>query len=259
MAQRSQAPNVLSITAGVLLLALLTFSVLQWLQMPVGTFIDWLIGIVAFVWLMTLITVPWNIYFEAREVLSLQKNPTKPIPSHISMSYVSRVAVFSLLSAIVLHILTAAGLYWLAYQNISAVGYYASVVAAILTFLRPSMSAYEYLSAQLAAIRQEVDYPKEDVYALKKRVLDLEILLKNLSSELDESKEDSWRKKIDQKIQQQQSALRQQQQQLESLYQNNEQAHEQLAQQTQKAVAQLTQDGQFINNIVEIIRFIKRV
>ena len=50
-------------------LALLVFVLLHLLQAPAGRLIDWLVGIASFWWLLVIVTVPWNIHFEARQVL----------------------------------------------------------------------------------------------------------------------------------------------------------------------------------------------
>lgn len=55
-------------TVGLVLLTLLAFIVLSWLQIPAGHLVDWLIGVSSFWWLIVLITIPWNIYFQARAV-----------------------------------------------------------------------------------------------------------------------------------------------------------------------------------------------
>lgn len=51
------------------ILLLLVFGFLQWLQLPTGHFIDWLVGIASFWWLLVILIVPWNIHFQAKEVL----------------------------------------------------------------------------------------------------------------------------------------------------------------------------------------------
>ena len=49
---------------------LLIFAILQWLHVPAGSFIDWVIAIAIFEWLLVIVRVPWNIHFEAKEVLA---------------------------------------------------------------------------------------------------------------------------------------------------------------------------------------------
>ena len=57
-------------------LLILAFAVLSWLKVPVGSFGDWLGGLLAFFWLAVVVTVPWNIYFKAKAVLS-DAQPTR--------------------------------------------------------------------------------------------------------------------------------------------------------------------------------------
>ena len=63
--------------AGTGLLLLLVFAILQWLHVPAGSFIDWVIAIAIFEWLLLIVTVPWNIHFEAKEVLAQGAESTK--------------------------------------------------------------------------------------------------------------------------------------------------------------------------------------
>ena len=146
-------------------LTLLTFGVLQWLQLPVGSFLDWLIGLASFGWLIIIVTVPWNVHFQAREVLAeAEESAAKGIAiEERQIKYVQMLAKRSLGLVLVLHLLSAVGLYVLAAMSISAVGYVSSGAALLLTALRPTLRAYQYLAARLARIRQTVKYPREDV------------------------------------------------------------------------------------------------
>lgn len=62
--------NYLSFGFGLVILLLLVFGGLQSLQIPTGSFLDWAIATVSFGWLLAIVTVPWNIYFEAKEALA---------------------------------------------------------------------------------------------------------------------------------------------------------------------------------------------
>ncbi|MGK7901620.1 MAG: hypothetical protein AB4352_09435, partial [Hormoscilla sp.] len=61
--------NLLGFNFGLVILVLLVFAILQWLHIAAGSFIDWVIALAIFEWLLVIVTVPWNIYFEAKEVL----------------------------------------------------------------------------------------------------------------------------------------------------------------------------------------------
>ncbi len=256
-----ETTTILGFVSSIIFLALITFAVLSWLDMPAGTFLDWIVGIISFAWLVTVVTVPWNIYFEAREVLLESRiSQKKNIEFDGSqLGYVRRLHRWSLVGAILLHLLSAAVLYWVAYSQISVVGYYGAGMALLLTFFRPSIRAYEYISSRLAQIRQEIQYPREDVATLVHDVQFLKDDLKTIQFKLDPYEEESWFNLVEQKLQYQQDKLSALENLLDQHVQENKQEHERIAQETRHAVAQLSEDGKFIDNLVEIIRFIKKV
>ncbi|WP_246275794.1 hypothetical protein, partial [Brasilonema bromeliae] len=171
---------------GITVLVLLGFSVLQWFHIPTGNFLDWVIGGASFWWLLVIVTVPWNVYFQAKEVLAEGSQSTeKGIPvDEKQLEYVKVLARRSLVVALALHLFSAISLYLLAATGISAVGYVSSGAALLLTGLRPAVSAYEYLYARLVMIRQEWKYPREDVVELRFRFNTLEETVKRLEEQL---------------------------------------------------------------------------
>jgi hypothetical protein len=58
--------GALGLSLGVVLM----FGLLRWLGMPAGHLLDWVIGVASFWWLLVVVTIPWNIHFEARHVLA---------------------------------------------------------------------------------------------------------------------------------------------------------------------------------------------
>lgn len=236
-------------------LALIAFFILQWLNIPAGNFIDWVIGVASFWWLLAVVTIPWNVYFEAEEtkaeaVISRQKD----IPvDHKQLAYVGKVARWALVVAIALHIISALGLYNLAVWGISPVGYVSGFAMLLLTILRPAVRAYQFIAMRLMAIRQQIQYPREDVMELRFRVTELENLFKNMNETLDkmtETQQTEWQG-MRQDLAKSRAAL-------EQLQANNEAAHRQLAREAEGAIAQLSEDSQVLNHVREIIRFWKQ-
>jgi hypothetical protein len=235
-------------------LVLLAFGILQWLHIPSGNLIDWLIGIASFWWLLVIVTVPWNIYFDAQEVIAEAAiSQEKNIPvDRKQVDYVKTVARGSILLAIVLHLLSGVVLYTLAATGISAVGYVSSCATLLLTALRPAIRAYQYLAVRLSMIRQQIQYPREDVVELRNRVSILESNVTIIQEKLDEEAN----------IQQQEVKITRQELArlkalLEQLQAKNQVEHEALSREAQSAIAQLTEDSQFLNHVREIIRFFK--
>lgn len=253
--------GVFGFASGLILLALATFAVLKFLDMPAGNFLDWIIGIGTFCWLVAVVVVPWNIYFEAREVLNEAKQSKKK-DIHFDesqLTYVTKISRWSLVVALTLHFVSAAGFYWLATSQISVVGYYAAGAALLLTFLRPSVRLYEYISYRLYEIKKEILVPREDADTFKSELELLKYELKEVKNLMNEESEESWASKLQKTLDDLKQKTERLAYSLEKLQQDNLRDHQKLADETRHAVAQLTEDGKFIDHIVEIIRFIKKV
>lgn len=278
--------GIISFTVGTIVIALIVFAFLQALKMPAGTFLDWLIGIGAFAWLMTVVVVPWDIYFEANEVINEAKlsKQVKIDFDDNQLSYVRRLKSVSLVVAILLHIISAGVLYWLALSGVSVVGYFGAGAALLLTLLRPAIRTYEYVSARLALIREQIQYPREDINKLKGEVEYLLLTIKDLKFKLDQDEPDSWHNRIETFIRELQSWCnemdneldnykaeqkaildkmnRETKQLLERIREDNIREYEKINDAHKQSLAKLSRDGKFVDNFVEnladIVRFIKK-
>ncbi|HAS45943.1 MAG TPA: hypothetical protein DCS93_36005 [Microscillaceae bacterium] len=236
--------------------ALVIYAILHWLSTPPGTFVDWMVGIAATIWLIVIVTVPWNLHFEAKAVLQdAHRSKERDIQvDHQELAYAQKVAKNSLWIALGLHLISAVALYALAHFEVSVVGYFGAGATLLLTLLRPAIRAYEFISARLATLKQEVSFPREDVLSLQYKVQEIESNLQYLQQA--HADQTNIQEQNFQAHTQQLSVLKKD---LSDLTNANEEAHSRLAEETRHAVAQLTEDGKFINNIVEIIRFVKKV
>ncbi|HAC64365.1 MAG TPA: hypothetical protein DCF68_12700 [Cyanothece sp. UBA12306] len=248
-----------SFSAGFGFLVLLAFFLLQWLQIPAGNLIDWVIGVASFWWLMVIVTVPWNIYFDAKEVIaeaatSQEKGITIDTKQ---VNYVAQVRRGSLIVAIALHLFSAVGLYLLAKMGISAVGYVSSFATLLLTFLRPTIRAYQYLADRLSSIRGQIKYPREDILELRNRFSKSESILKSLESKLDLKQPDSWISTQQKQLQKHREEVACLKALLEQFEARNSLEHENILREARGAISQLTEDSQFLNQVREIIHFFK--
>lgn len=249
----------LSFSFGLPVFVLLVFAVLQWFHVPAGNFLDWVIGVASFWWLTVIVTVPWNIHFEAKSVLAeaveSQKDEIEIDPQQVH--YARTIARRSLWVAILLHILSAIGLYSLAATGISAIGYVSSVAALLLTILRPTIALYLYLANRLSRIRQTFRYPREDVMELRDRLFQLESKVEQVEYQLNLDHADGWAATQQRLL----TALRQDLTQLavaqDDLHVTNQADHERLSRDSRNAIAQLSTDGQVLNHVREIIQFFK--
>jgi hypothetical protein len=251
--------SFISFSIGFGVFMLLAYGILQWLHIPAGNLVDWLIGIASFWWLLVVVTVPWNIYFDAQEVVAEAgiSRDKKIVFDDKQLNYVSKVSRWSIIVAIALHILSAIGLYSLAATGISQVGYVSSGATLLLTALRPAIRAYQYIAVRLSMIRQQIKYPREDVIELRDRVNTLESTIKKIEEQLDRENPHSWVAKQQQEWQENRHELGRLRALLEQWQAKNQVEHEQLSSEAKNAIAQLTEDGQFLNHVREIIRFFK--
>ncbi|MBH8573960.1 hypothetical protein I8752_13195 [Nostocaceae cyanobacterium CENA369] len=249
----------ISSIVGILVAVLLGFGVLQWFHIPAGNFLDWAIGGASFWWLLVIVTVPWNVHFQAKEVLAeAAQSQEKGIPvDNKQVKYVQVLAKRSLWVALALHVFSAVGLYTLAATGISTVGYISSGAALLLTILRPAIRAYEYLYARLAMIRQEWKYPREDIVELRDRFYSLEEKVRQIEEQLNPEQPYSLPATQQRFAEETRRDLARITANLEELRATNQTEHERLAREARNAIAQLSTDGQFLDHVREIIRFFK--
>ncbi|MGF1537060.1 MAG: hypothetical protein ACFB4J_11340 [Elainellaceae cyanobacterium] len=248
------------------LLALLVFGGLNLLGISTGSFVAWAIAAAIFWWLITITTVPWNIYFSAQAILAEVKlSRQKQIDiDEQACSYVNKVQRRVLVVAIGLHVLSAIALYLLAATGVSAIGYLGSVAALLLTGLRPTIASYRYLMQRLANIGRELKYPREDIVEVKSAIQELKSELERLLTQqeatalqLNPDEDSSWAARQQRSL----AHLRQDVARLTAAHEQfkatNAQDHERIATEARGAIAQLNQDSQFLDQVREIIRFFK--
>lgn len=246
-------------SAGLVVTLLVAFAVLNWLGIPVGNFLDWVIGGASFWWLVVIVTVPWNIYFRSKEVMAdAQKSQQKGISvAETQLSYVQMLAKRALWVALGLHVVSAATLYLLAAFGVSAIGYIGSIAALLLTLLRPAIRTYEYIASRLFAIQREFTHPRQDIVELRDRVNQMQKQVEGLQQQLNTKNPNSWAATQQRQLQATRNDLTNLGSALETLRTRNQSEHERLSQDAQNAIAQLSEDSRFLGNVREIIRFIK--
>jgi hypothetical protein len=251
--------NFVSWLVGAALFFLAAYGLLGWLGVPGGDFTLWLAIAGIFIWLVIITTVPWNLHFGAREVLSeADVSRERGIPIEGSkLNYARMLARRSLVVAIALHGITALALYVWAVQGIGAIGYTGAVAALLLTVLRPTIRFYEFLLQRLAQLRQGVTFPREDVVTLRENVRDVIDRLLALESQFAEDNPQGFvlrQRQFQEQVLRDLATLRVGQSTLEAQQQVDLQR---LRQESQTAIAQLSEDSRFLGQVRELIRFFK--
>jgi hypothetical protein len=249
----------ISYCTGLTLVTIMIFGALRWLNIPSGHFIDWIIGTLTLWWLLVIVTVPWNVYFEAKAVSAEAAHSTSIgiTVDQKQMKYVKNVERIALTVAISLHIFSALGLFALSACGISPVGYVASAAALLLTAVRPSVRAYEYLWERLVAIKHRVQYPREDVVELRNRTLVLEQKVEALEQQLDTARPASFAAAQTRSLEELKIKLNTVSSNQNRLQDENQREHERLLREGQNAIAKISSDSQFLDHVREIVRLIK--
>lgn len=252
-------PDFLIWGGALTLLVLCAGAVLRWLAIPVGDMLDWMFGIASFWWLLVVLTVPWNMHFQAREVLddaATSQQQNIPVDQQ-QIAFVRRWMQLSLLLAIALHLLSAVALYGLAVAGISPIGYVAAGAALLLVALRPAVRAYDYLAMRLETIQRGLRYPREDVVKLRGDLATALERIAALEAQTNPEQPGSWAAHQQEALQRAEHEIDQLHARLKELERSNAADHARLAREAQQAIAQLSEDGRFLQHVREIIRFVK--
>lgn len=167
--------SALFITTAIGVGLLIVFAVTAWLtgwQAPAltpGLALDIGMGVVCFVWLLLILTVPWDLHFQAKavqfELERSQEAGLKVNPDRVA--YVRRTQRTTLWIALGLHIASALVVGGLAYVTRGNLGYwFAGFYVAAMAF-RPVGAAYDYLHRKLTDIGTEARFPRDDTLKLK--------------------------------------------------------------------------------------------
>jgi hypothetical protein len=241
-------------------MTVIVFVVCHWLGIVTAPLSVWLVSLVMLWWLAVVVTLPWNLYFQALQVLSdAKRSQSQSIKIESNdLSYVKRWAQLALFGAIALHLVSAVGFYLLAVYAITPIGYYGAGAALALVGLRPAIRAFEYVSQRIAQIGREVRYPRDDVLELTQQVEALRSKLTEQEQRLDLQAPASWAAKNDVAIAGFKTDFESIRAALEDLRRRNEDDHRQLARSAEQAAARVGEDSQVLGHVRELLRFFKQ-
>lgn len=157
-------------------LALIGVGIAALFHVRAHTLIPAAVILASLYWLLVITTVPWNLYFRAREVrAAIGDSREREIPvAEGREGEVRRLEGRLLRLAVAGHVASAlvtAGVAWLTGH---VAGYYVAGFYLLSTVVRPMVAYFGYLRARIGSLLKEVAFPRDDVAALKERVLELE-------------------------------------------------------------------------------------
>ncbi|MDI2127691.1 hypothetical protein [Yinghuangia seranimata] len=145
-------------------------------------------GALFLLWQIVLLTVPWNLYFAARAVIyaaheSRAAGITVPEGRETEAA---RIATRLKWAAIGAHVLSAAVVAVITAVSGRQIGYYFSAFYLLSTAFRPAQAYFLHLRARIRGMLHDVQYPREDVQALKDRLAAAEHRADQLDQRIDQ-------------------------------------------------------------------------
>ena len=236
-------------------MSLLVYAGLVWLGHPAGSFVDWMIGLAGFWWLLGVVTIPWNIHFRAREVSrDIEVSKTRGMASdQTDTDLVKRIAQRSLYGALLIHALTAMGFAALAHFNITEIGWAGCIAALALTAARPAARLYTYTLNLLSQTSQRIRFPIDDIRDVKDRLA----VLEQKAEVLDRQNPDSWASVLDRDVRNLEVQHQAFKIELETAHETNQRDHRAMSRDAERIGERVSEDIQFLGHVREMIQFLK--
>jgi len=126
------------------------------------------LGILCLLWLVVIVVLPWNLYFQARHVLfEVGRSRARGLEVSAEQEASTRaVAKRMLRLSVALHLVSAALLGLGSWLSQEPLGTAFSALFLLSTLFRPAVEYYRYLRRQLGDVLQEIKYPRDDVARL---------------------------------------------------------------------------------------------
>ncbi|MFJ8821512.1 hypothetical protein ACIREE_06975 [Streptomyces sp. NPDC102467] len=148
-------------------------------------------GAICLLWLVLLLTVPWNLYFRARSVVhearvSREKGLAVPADRDAEAA---RIAAVMLRMAVGAHLVTGTATVCAAWATGRTAGYWIAGCYLLSTLLRPAGAYFGALRRRLTTLHGEVRFPRDDVAAVRVAVA----ALQKGAAVLEEKAEETYR------------------------------------------------------------------
>jgi hypothetical protein len=157
---------------------------------PPGTLLSIGAGLAALMWMVVLVTLPWNLYFAARQVrvenaISRERGIAVPPARDRETRLIARRA---LILALCGHLGTAVATAVFGVVSGALLGYYLAGFYLLSTAIRPAVAYLVHLRMRVSVLRRESTHPRDDVVSMRDahRVVagDLERLRRQVTDDL---------------------------------------------------------------------------
>jgi hypothetical protein len=171
-----------------LIVTLLTVWLILYAGVAPSTLLSLGAGAISLLWLVVVLTVPWNLCLSARHVLheiQVSREAGIEVAQHRE-DEARRIARRMLVLAISGHLVSAAVIAVVTFFAGAQLGYYFSGFYLLATAFRPIAAYTKHLRDRVRTLGQEVRYPRADVISLRDRVSELETVVKGVKRDIDD-------------------------------------------------------------------------
>ncbi|MEU5658524.1 hypothetical protein ABZ802_23315 [Streptomyces sp. NPDC047737] len=145
-------------------------------------------GVLSLLWLLLLLTVPWNLYFRAHAVLAeigVSRSKGLEVAKERDAE-AARIARLMLRVAVAGHVLTAALTVAVTAATGAVTGYWFAGFFLLSTAFRPAGAYFGQLRRRLGTLLKDVTFPRDDVLELRESVARLRAGTKALEEKAEE-------------------------------------------------------------------------
>jgi hypothetical protein len=158
---------------GLLIFAYLTaLAVAAWSDVSPETLLTWGAGGAALIWLIVLVTLPWNLHFRAREVLAeMRRSRAAGLEvKDEQLAFAEKVKRWTLWGSLAVHVVSAAVALALALWTGNDLGYPFAGFYLLSCLVRPATAALQQVRRRLEALAEDTRYPRDDVLKMREQV-----------------------------------------------------------------------------------------
>jgi hypothetical protein len=165
-----------------LIVTLITVWLVLYAGVPLSTLVSLGVGAISLLWLVVILTVPWNLCFAARHVvheIQVSREVGIEVAQHREDEARS-IARRMLVLAISGHVVSAAVIAVITYFSGAQIGYYFAGFYLLATGFRPIGAYTSHLRQRVKTLGQEIRYPRVDVIYLRDQVAELNAVAESL-------------------------------------------------------------------------------
>ncbi|GAA1997439.1 hypothetical protein [Catenulispora subtropica] len=160
---------------GLAVFAGLIALIASFVHVPGRTLLNVGLGALSLYWLLIITTVPWNLYFRARQVrhemaASRERHIVVPAEREAEVRRWERRLLWLALAG---HVVSAAVVAVITWASGHVLGYYFAAFYLLSCAIRPAAAYLGYVRARIASLLKETKYPRDDVIDLTTRLATL--------------------------------------------------------------------------------------